>query len=97
MTRMAPTPSGFLHLGNMYNFILNWLWARANNGKVLLRIDDADTERKRKEYLDDIFRVLEKTGLDWDLGPTGPDDFERNWTQAQRNDIYASLLATLRE
>ena len=60
MTRMAPTPSGFLHLGNMYNFILNWLWARANNGKVLLRIDDADTERKRKEYLDDIFRVLEK-------------------------------------
>jgi glutamyl-tRNA synthetase len=95
LTRIAPTPSGFLHTGNLYNFLLNWLWARSNGGRVLLRIDDGDADRKRREYVEDIFRVLEWLGLDWDLGPSGPDDFERNWTQAGRTPLYRAMLDEL--
>jgi glutamyl/glutaminyl-tRNA synthetase len=95
LTRLAPTPSGFLHEGNLYNFLLNWLWARAQKGKVLLRIDDADAERKRPEYVEDIFRMLEKLGLDWDTGPSGPDDFENNWSQHHRKEHYDAILKEL--
>lgn len=97
ITRMAPTPSGYLHQGNLYNFLLAWLWARANGGLVLLRIDDADAERKRPEYLEDIFRVLEFIGLDWDIGPSGPDDFETNWSQRTRMDLYISVMEELQD
>lgn len=96
LTRIAPTPSGFLHTGNLYNFLFNWLWARCNKGQVLLRIDDGDAERKRPEYVEDIFRVLDWLGLDWDLGPSGPDDFERNWTQSLREPLYGEVLDELR-
>jgi glutamyl/glutaminyl-tRNA synthetase len=95
ITRIAPTPSGFVHTGNIYNFLLNWLWARAGNGKVLLRIDDADTARKRPEYVTDIFRVLDWLGLYWDIGPAGPDDFEKHWSQLQRKQLYDNLLDEL--
>lgn len=67
--RYAPTPSGYLHIGNALNFRLNWLVARRNGGKILLRIDDMDAERKRPEYVADIFESLEWLGLDWDEGP----------------------------
>jgi glutamyl/glutaminyl-tRNA synthetase len=92
VTRLAPTPSGFLHAGNIYNFLLNWLWARANNGTVLLRIDDMDAARKRPEYVNDIFTTLAALGLDWDMGPSGPDDFEKNWRQQQRLPLYNQIL-----
>jgi len=95
LTRLAPTPSGFLHQGNIFNFLLNWLWARSNNGGVMLRIDDGDAARKRKEYVEDIFRVLDWLGLDWDMGPTGPDDFETNWSQLKRLDLYHAILDDL--
>lgn len=95
LTRLAPTPSGFLHEGNIFNFLLNWLWSRCNGGKVLLRIDDGDTGRKRKEYVEDIFRVLDWLGLDWDTGPSGPDDFEKNWSQLLRRDLYENVLKEL--
>lgn len=95
ITRIAPTPSGYIHTGNIFNFLLNWLWARSNGGKVVLRIDDGDAERKRKEYVEDIFRVLEWLGLDWDTGPSGPDDFEANWSQQKRKDLYGALLGEL--
>jgi glutamyl/glutaminyl-tRNA synthetase len=95
VTRLAPTPSGYLHAGNVYNFLLNWLWARANGGKVLLRIDDADAARKRPEYVEDIFMVLDWLELDWDIGPTGPADFEKNWSQSQRTDLYDAVLEEL--
>ncbi len=97
ITRLAPTPSGFLHPGNIFNFLLNWHWARTNKGKVLLRIDDADAERKRPEYVEDIFRVLEWLGLDWDIGPAGPDDLEKNWSQIHRKEMYNGLLQELND
>lgn len=67
--RYAPTPSGYLHLGNALNFRLNWLVARQNGGKILLRIDDLDADRKRPEYVADVFESLRWLGLDWDEGP----------------------------
>jgi glutamyl/glutaminyl-tRNA synthetase len=95
LTRLAPTPSGFLHRGNIYNFLLNWLWARACGGKVLLRIDDADSDRKRPGYVEDIFSVLHWLGLDWDIGPAGVDDFEKHWSQAYRTELYTTMLTEL--
>ena len=97
VTRLAPTPSGFLHTGNINNFLLNWLWAKALGGQVLLRIDDADAARKRPEYVEDIFKVLDHLGLDWDLGPSGPDDFEQHWSQHKRKALYTNLLDELAE
>lgn len=94
-TRLAPTPSGLLHRGNALNFLLAWLAARREGGKVLLRIDDIDGPRAKAEYVEDIFRSLEWLGLDWDEGPGGPDDFYRNWSQHLRAGDYQALLARL--
>lgn len=96
--RLAPTPSGFLHPGNALNFTLNWLVARlAPAGRLLLRIDDLDAERKRSEYVRDIFESLEWLGLDWDEGPASPEDFEAKWSQNRRIDLYNKFLQQLRE
>lgn len=110
--RYAPTPSGYLHIGNALNFRLNWLVARRNSGKILLRIDDIDAERKRPEYVADIFESLEWLGLDWDEGPGLSSseavtssyrltmmvaDFEKNWSQHQRLPLYVKVLKKLRD
>ena len=107
--RFAPTPSGYLHIGNALNFCFNWLVARLNGGKILLRIDDIDAERKRPEYVADVFESLEWLGLDYDEGPgisdgesrrlpitAGVDDFEKNWSQHHRLPQYFKLLDRLR-
>lgn len=95
--RLAPTPSGYLHRGNAFNFILNWLAARAQPGaRLLLRIDDLDADRKRPEYVHAIFDSLNWLGLNWDEGPRTPDDFEKNWSQHRRLALYRSLLDELR-
>ena len=64
--RLAPTPSGLLHLGNARSFLLAWLWARREGGRVLLRIEDVDLPRCRSEYREAILRDLEWLGLDHD-------------------------------
>ncbi len=55
-SRIAPTPSGFLHKGNAFSFLLTWILVRKTGGTLTLRIDDIDKNRKRPEYLQDIFR-----------------------------------------
>ncbi len=96
--RLAPTPSGYLHLGNALNFILNWLAARHIPGaRLLLRIDDLDADRKRPEYVQDVFDTLYWLGLDWDEGPRDATDFESQWSQYRRLDAYNRLLQILRE
>lgn len=94
-SRLAPTPSGFIHLGNELNFILTWLLVRSRQGKLVLRIDDMDRERFRPAYLEDLFFRLEELGLDWDEGPIGPEDFEKNWSQTLRIERYAETLKKL--
>ncbi|MFA7382730.1 MAG: glutamate--tRNA ligase family protein [Desulfurivibrionaceae bacterium] len=94
-SRLAPTPSGFLHLGNAVNFVLTWLMVRKAGGILRLRIDDADCLRTRPEYLADIFRQLDWLGLTWDEGPTGVDDFRRRFSQELKRERYREFLGEL--
>jgi len=94
-SRIAPTPSGLLHLGNAVNFILTWLMVRMQGGVLRLRIDDADCFRSRPEYFEDIFRQLDWLGITWDEGPTGPDDFQLRFSQQLRLERYREFLAQL--
>lgn len=64
--RFAPSPTGFLHIGNARTAIITWLFARKMDGHFLLRIDDTDTERSKQEYEDAIEQGLTWLGLDWD-------------------------------
>ena len=94
-TRLAPTPSGFLHIGNGAAFVATWALARAYEGKILLRIDDLDAERMRPEYIEDIFKTLDWLGLDWDEGPFSVEDFFKNWSQHLRVEAYEKALNDL--
>lgn len=96
--RYAPTPSGLPHIGNAVNFLLNWVAARSiKDGKILLRIDDLDADRKRPEYVEDIFETLAWLGIDYDEGPTDLIDFETRWSQQKRIDLYRNMLDQLVE
>jgi len=93
--RIAPTPSGYLHLGNALNFALTWLWVRKAGGSLRLRIDDSDTTRSKPEYISDIFETLNWMGLDWDEGPKTPDEQERQYSQAPRAMRYSEVIQQL--
>src|SRR5580700_7898348 len=64
--RFAPSPTGFLHVGSARTFIFNWLYARHNQGTMILRIDDTDVERNTQASLDSIFEGLQWLDLSWD-------------------------------
>jgi len=68
-TRVAPSPTGHLHIGTAQSALYNWLFARKNNGQFLLRIEDTDKERSKEEYAEGIFDVLSWLGLKWDEEP----------------------------
>ena len=68
-TRIAPTPSGYLHEGNLVNALLTVRLADEMGAEVALRIDDMDAFRLRREYVEDIFRCLDWLGLSWQTGP----------------------------
>ena len=95
-TRIAPTPSGLLHAGNGASFLLTYILTQAFDGKILLRIDDLDAERMRLEYVEDIFRTLDWLGIEWDEGPSSVADFQQNWSQHLRLDLYQNALQTLK-
>ncbi len=69
VTRFAPSPTGFLHIGNARTCLFSWLYARATGGKFLLRIEDTDRERSTQEAIDAIFEGLTWLGIDWDEEP----------------------------
>jgi glutamyl-tRNA synthetase len=64
--RMAPSPTGFLHIGGVRTFLFNWLFARKHGGEILLRIENTDTSREVAEAVDQIERSLIWLGIDWD-------------------------------
>ena len=66
--RIAPSPTGQLHIGNVRTALFNWLYARSNGGNFLVRIDDTDTERSTDEFKADIVNNLKWLGLNWDEG-----------------------------
>ncbi|HSC53633.1 MAG TPA: glutamate--tRNA ligase family protein [Phnomibacter sp.] len=94
-SRLAPTPSGFLHIGNLYAFAYTWLAVRKQNGQLLLRIDDIDNERSRPEYLENIFEWLSQLGMHYDQGPQSSSDFLSNWSQQLRIPLYEQMLQQL--
>ncbi|HXP95519.1 MAG TPA: glutamate--tRNA ligase [Telmatospirillum sp.] len=69
ITRFAPSPTGFLHIGGARTALFNWLFARHNGGKFLLRIEDTDRARSTQAAVDAIFDGLQWLGLDWDAEP----------------------------
>ncbi|WP_297937656.1 glutamate--tRNA ligase family protein [Campylobacter showae] len=96
-SRIAPTPSGFLHAGNVYNFLLTYLFTRAFDGKLYLRIDDYDLPRYRRQYVENIFRVLEMLGIDFDGGPSGVEEFEIKFSSKFRLGAYQNALKKLEQ
>ncbi|MEN3034456.1 MAG: glutamate--tRNA ligase [Aquificaceae bacterium] len=86
--RFAPSPTGFLHLGNARTAIINYLFAKSQNGKFILRIEDTDKERSKKEFENELLRDLQWLGIEWD-------EFYR---QSERYGIYKDFaLGLLRE
>jgi glutamyl-tRNA synthetase len=86
-TRFAPSPTGLLHLGNIRTALINWLYARTNNGKFILRIDDTDLERSKDEYASKIKYDLEWLGI----------DFDETFNQSSRFEVYKARFDTLVE
>ncbi|MEY4137478.1 MAG: hypothetical protein RL205_1606 [Actinomycetota bacterium] len=97
LTRIAPTPSGFLHLGNAVNFALISLLADRWDAGIYLRIDDMDADRARPEYVDDIFDVLAWIDIPSLAGASDRADFEANFTMTARTDYYRSQLDLLND
>ena len=96
-TRIAPTPSGYLHPGNILSFVVTAGLARRHGAEILLRIDDLDQPRVRREYVEDIFETLRFLSIPWDLGPRDTDDLLRGHSQLKRMDVYRDALAYLKE
>ncbi len=93
-SRFAPSPTGYLHLGNARTALFAWLAARGADAAFILRMEDTDTERSRADYAQAIMADLYWLGLDWDEGPDvggahGP------YRQMERQGIYADLFARL--
>jgi glutamyl-tRNA synthetase len=83
--RMAPSPTGFLHIGGVRTFLFNWLYARGNGGECLLRIENTDTGREVAESVEQIERSLRWLGIEWDGATTFQlDSAERCRTEAAR-------------
>jgi len=86
ITRFAPSPTGFLHIGSARTALFNYLFARHYNGKFLLRIEDTDKERSTEAAVEAIFSGLKWLGLNWD---------EEAIFQSKRNDLYKEAALTL--
>ncbi len=82
--RFPPSPTGYLHIGGARTALLNWLWARKNNGKLILRIEDTDAERSTEESITGIIDGLTWLGLDWDEGPYFQTEFSEDHQRAAR-------------
>ena len=67
--RFAPSPTGRMHLGNIWAALLAWLAVRSTDGVMILRVEDLDPERSKKTYSEQLMKDLDWLGLDWDEGP----------------------------
>ncbi len=85
--RFAPSPTGYVHVGNARTALFNWLFARHRGGKFVLRIEDTDIERSKEEYEKQLLEDLRWFGLDWDEGPDIGGPFGP-YRQSERKEIY---------
>lgn len=88
--RFAPSPTGHIHLGNLRIALINYLFAKKNNGKFYLRIEDTDKERSNKEYEDNIIKFLLKLNII-------PDNIDNIIRQSERLEIYQKIANKLIE
>jgi glutamyl-tRNA synthetase len=84
--RFAPSPTGYLHVGGGRTALFNWLFARQQNGTMILRVEDTDAERNKPELVDGIIQGLKWLGVDWDEGP---------FYQSQRTELYREAAKRL--
>ena len=96
-TRIAPTPSGYLHLGNVLSFALTATLAARHGARILLRIDDLDRQRAQPAYIQDIFDTLDFLELPWHEGPRSAQEFEQQYSQVHRLPLYQKALEELKE
>ena len=96
-TRIAPTPSGYLHLGNAFSFAITAVLARQSGARLMLRIDDLDRERVRKAYVEEIFETLAYLDIPWNEGPMDYGEYEATYSQVHRMALYSGALQQLRE
>ncbi|MGC8733988.1 MAG: glutamate--tRNA ligase [bacterium] len=92
--RFAPSPTGYLHIGGARTALFNYLFARKNNGKFILRIEDTDFERSKREYEDVIIKDLKWLGLTWDEGPDVGGPFGP-YRQSERLNLYKEFADKL--
>jgi len=94
VTRFAPSPTGYMHVGNLRTALYAWLWAKKNNGTFILRIEDTDKEREITGATDHILKVLKWIGINWNEGPDigGP---HAPYTQSERLDLYKKYAQKL--
>lgn len=89
--RFAPSPSGYMHMGNLLAMLLAWLDCRSQNGRILFRMEDLDPARSKPEYIAALADDLRWLGLDWDAGY--PD---RGYSQSERTALYEDAFEFLR-
>lgn len=94
--RFAPSPTGFLHIGNARTALFNWLFAKKNNGRFVLRIEDTDVERSNERYVQVIMEDLRWFGLEWDEGPDIGGEYGP-YRQSLRNNIYKQYFEVLKK
>ena len=92
--RFAPSPTGFLHVGNARTALFNWLFARQQDGVFILRVEDTDVERSTAEYDRKLMEDLRWLGLDWDEGPDVGGEYGP-YRQSQRLDFYREYVEKL--
>lgn len=90
--RFAPSPSGYMHMGNLLSMLLAWLDCRALGGEMVFRMEDLDPARSKQVYIDALSRDLNWLGLDWDRGWP-----EAGYAQSGRTAFYAEVFQTLKE
>ena len=96
--RFAPSPTGFVHLGNAWSFLCAWLGIRSTRGDLILRIEDVDVIRSRSEYTLSLQEDMRWLGLDWDYGPDSPLRSDLgSCVQSRRLEYYASCVRRLED
>lgn len=92
--RFAPSPTGYLHIGGARTALFNWLFAKSQGGKLILRIEDTDIERLKEDSVSQILTSLKWLGLSWDEGPEVGGDYGPYY-QSERLDIYRKICQEL--
>lgn len=95
-TRIPPSPTGMAHMGTARTALFNYLFAKKEGGTFILRIEDTDKERSRKEYEEDIMEMLHWIGIEWDEGPEKGGPYAP-YRQSERTEIYKTYLLRLLE